>query len=434
MSDDSRADFIVDVLVKEFGSTMSADPAAFRQRFRKMASSAFAFYRGSAALFYADLNGGFADDAFLDERTSRVWIHGDLHAENFGGYLNSAGVLTFNVNDFDEAYVGPFLWDLKRLAASMVLVGFGKVLSDENVAVLVKTIARSYLAELRAIAAGDYDPLGTITLDNATGPLLRLLQRARLSTRVDLLSDLTTIDNNDRRLLLSVGSVREIDDTTTAAVTSAFARYLATLRGPVRPVSARIKDIKLRTDAGIGSAGIPSYSLLLEGDTQTLDTNVILYMKQARTPAVARWLNDERVRSYFRHQGHRVVESQRALQTHADPWLGFAELNGTGHVVAEVSPYAANFEWSDVNRPNELIAVMHDLGRAVARMHSMIDDESSHELVDFRTEEAITAVVGADADYFVNHLCDFARRYGEQARTDHQIFVDLFRNGRIPGL
>ena len=92
---------------------MAIDPAAFRRKFRKMAASPFAFYRGSAALFYADQLGDFADDRFLDERTSRVWIHGDLHAENFGTYMNASGQLVFNVNDFDEAYVGPFTWDLQ---------------------------------------------------------------------------------------------------------------------------------------------------------------------------------------------------------------------------------------------------------------------------------------------------------------------------------
>jgi uncharacterized protein (DUF2252 family) len=212
MSDDSRTDVIVDVLVREFGAMMAVDPGAFRQRFRKMASSALAFYRGSAALFYADLAGGYADDSFLNEQTGRVWIHGDLHAANFGAYMNSSGVLSFNVNDFDEAYVGPFLWDLKRLAASLVLVGLGKVLSDENVTVLVTTLGRSYLAELRAISVGDYDPLGSITLDNTTGPLLRLLQRSRLNSRVELLSALTTVDNYDRRFLLSMDFVRQLAD------------------------------------------------------------------------------------------------------------------------------------------------------------------------------------------------------------------------------
>ncbi|MEU4693151.1 DUF2252 domain-containing protein [Actinoplanes sp. NPDC023714] len=433
MGSQSRADFIVDVLTREFGELMAIDPAAFRRKFRKMAASPFAFYRGSASLFYADLTGGFRDDGFLDERTSRVWIHGDLHAENFGTYMNSSGHLVFNVNDFDEAYVGPFSWDLKRFSASVALIGYSKALSDDNITALVTTFARSYLTELRAIAHGGDDAIGSITLENADGVLRRVLQEARLNTRVDLLAGQTTIDDYERRFSLGDG-VYEVDAGVEERVRAAFQQYLSTLPQQTRPVSTNIKDIKLRKGVGIGSAGLPSYNLLLEGHTEALENDVIIYMKQAQVPAVARWIDDDRVRSYFKHQGHRTAESQRALQAHADPWLGFTELDGVGQLVAEVSPYAADLDWSDVNEPDELTGVIADLGRAVARMHSVADDESSHDLVDFSTEEAIVAVVDADEAGFVRHLVDFAHRYGDQAREDHQDFVDVFRNGRLPGL
>ena len=101
-------------------------------------------------------------------------------------------------------------------------------------------------------------------------------------------------------------------------------------------------------------------------------------------------------------------------------------------LVAEVSPYAADLDWADVNEPEELTGVVADLGRAVARTHSVADDESSHDLVDFSTEEAILAAVGRDEAGFVLALTDFAHGYGGRARADHQIFVDLFRNGRFP--
>jgi uncharacterized protein (DUF2252 family) len=394
MTDNSRADFIIDVLTREFGELMALDPAAFRRKFRKMAASPFAFYRGSASLFYADQSGSYADDRFLDERTSRVWIHGDLHAENFGTYMNSSGQLVFNVNDFDEAYVGPFSWDLKRFAASVALISYAKA---------------------------------------ADGVLREVLQQARLNTRVDLLAAQTTIDRYERRFSVGDG-VYEIDEETEATVRAAFDRYLTTQPERIRPVSTTIKDIKLRKGVGIGSAGLPSYNILLEGHTEALENDVIIYMKQAQVPAVARWIDDERVRSYFKHQGHRTAESQLALQAHADPWVGYTELNGIGQLVAEVSPYAADLDWSDVNEPDELTGVITDLGRAVARMHSVADDESSHDLVDFSTEEAIVAAVDKDESGFVQHLVDFAHRYGDQAREDHQEFVDLFRNGRLPGL
>ena len=432
MTDQSRAGIIIDVLAREFGQLMAQDPAAFRRKFRKMAASPFAFYRGSAALFYADMTGAYADDSFLDERTSRVWIHGDLHAENFGTYMNSSGQLVFNVNDFDEAYVGPFSWDLKRFAASVALIGYAKALSDDAITALVTTFARAYLNELRAIAAGGDDAIGSITLDNADGVLRRVLQQARLNTRVDLLAGQTTIDDYERRFSLGDG-VYDIDGDARAVVGEAFDRYLATLPAH-RAVATNIKDIVLRKGVGIGSAGLPSYNLLLEGHTQALENDVIIYMKQAQVPAVARWIDDERIKGYFRHQGHRTAESQRALQAHADPWLGYTELNGVGQLVAEVSPYAADLDWSDVNEPEDLRGVLSDLGRAVARMHSVADDESSHDLVDFSTEEAIVAAVDKDEARFVAHLVDFAHRYGDQAREDHQDFVDVFRNGRLRGL
>src|SRR4051794_3268616 len=433
MTTDARPEFIIDVLTREFGELMALDPAAFRRKFRKMAASPFAFYRGSASLFYADQAAGYADDRFLDERTSRVWIHGDLHAENFGTYMNSSGQLVFNVNDFDEAYVGPFSWDLKRFAASVALIGYQKALSDDDITTLVTTFARSYLTELRAIAAGGDDAIGSITLENADGVLRRVLQEARLNTRVDLLAGQTTIDDYERRFSLGDG-VYDVDEPTAATVRAAFEDYLQTLPSHGDSVSTNIKDIKLRKGVGIGSAGLPSYNLLLEGHTQALENNVIIYMKQAQVPAVARWIDDERVRAYFKHQGHRTAESQRALQAHADPWLGYTELGGVGQLVAEVSPYAADLDWADVNEPEDLGGVVADLGRAVARMHSVADDESSHDLVDFSTEESIVAAVDKDEAGFVALLVDFAHKYGDQARDDHQDFVDLFRNGRLPGL
>ncbi len=429
----ARSEDIVEVLVREFGALMAAEPAAFRRKFRKMAASAFAFYRGSACLFYADMMGEYATARFLNEQTSRVWIHGDLHAENFGTYMNSDGILVFNVNDFDEAYVGPFLWDLRRFAASVALIGYGKALSDEMIGTFVTGFARAYVDELRAIALGGDDAIGSLTLRTTTGPLHRVLQMARLNTRVDLLTNQTVIDNYERRFAHGDG-VFTIDATTRATVEEAFRDYLTTLPQHTHKIEHVIKDVVLRKGIGIGSAGLPSYNLLLEGHTQALENDVVIYMKQAQTPAVARHIDDERVRSYFQHQGHRTAESQRALQAAADQWLGYTTMGGVGQLVAEVSPYAADLDWSDVNEPDELFSVMRELGRAVARAHSVADDESSHDLVDYSTEEAIVAELDRDERGFIADLTDFAHAYGARARSDHQLFVDLFRNGRLPGV
>ena len=137
-SDDERQTHIVDVLVDAFEDLIERDPRAFRGKFRKMAADPFAFYRGSAPLFYADVDR--LEDPWVDEATSRVWIQGDLHAENYGTYMDSAGVLVFDVNDFDEAYLGHYTWDLQRMAASLALLGFRKALSDDAIARLIEAL------------------------------------------------------------------------------------------------------------------------------------------------------------------------------------------------------------------------------------------------------------------------------------------------------
>ncbi|MEW2084755.1 DUF2252 domain-containing protein [Streptomyces sp. NPDC005283] len=433
---EERGEQILTVFDTAFGELLAADPAAFRVKFRKMAASAFAFYRGTAGLFYNDLKQEQHGGPFLDDRTGRVWIHGDLHAENFGTYMDANGRLIFNVNDFDEAYVGPFTWDLKRLSASLALVGYTKALSDEQITELVRIYAAAYRERIHALATGaKNDEVPPFTLDTAEGPLLEVLRDARSLTRFSLLDSMTEIRDFERRFASGGGSI-ELDAATRYKVLAAFDGYLETLpeSSLTRPDSYRVKDVVGRRGIGIGSAGLPSYNILLEGNSDALENDVVIYMKQAQTPAVSRHITDATVREYFQHEGHRTVISQRALQDHADPWLGWTELDGSGQLVAEVSPYAVDLDWSDIDDLEEIAAVVADLGRATATMHGAADEESGHSLVPFSTERAIDAAIAADEDGFGELLVEFAHSYGARARADHQIFVDLFRNGRIPGL
>ncbi|MGY9064511.1 DUF2252 domain-containing protein [Streptomyces sp. CAS3] len=436
LSAEQRGEEILAVFDTAFGRLLAADPAAFRVKFRKMAASAFAFYRGTACLFYHDLDAERRGGPYLDDRTSRVWIHGDLHAENFGTYMDSYGRLVFNVNDFDEAYVGPFTWDLKRFAASIALLGYAKALSDEQITELVTVYADAYRERIHALATGaKSDEAPPFTLDTAEGPLLGALRAARSLTRFELLDSMTEIRDFERRFASGPGTV-ELDAADRYKILAAFDGYLETLPDSslARPDSYRVKDVVGRRGVGIGSAGLPSYNILLEGHSDALENDVVIYIKQAQTPAVSRHITDPAVAGYFQHEGHRTVISQRALQAHADPWLGWTELDGAGQLVAEISPYAVDLDWSDLDDPEEIALVVADLGRATAAMHAAADDTSGESLVPFSTERAIDAAIAAHEEGFAPLLVDFAHTYGARARADHHIFVDLFRNGRIPGL
>ncbi|HEY6888017.1 MAG TPA: DUF2252 domain-containing protein [Solirubrobacter sp.] len=433
VSDASRQDHIVAVLVDAFEHLIERDPRAFRGKFRKMAADPFAFYRGSAALFYSDVER--LDDPWVDDATSRVWIQGDLHAENYGTYMDSAGVLVFDVNDFDEAYLGHYTWDLQRMAASLALLGFRKALSDASIACLIEAYARAYVSTVRLFATSEVDRDFRLTLDNTEGPLRTALQTARLQTRLTLLETMTVLEDGDRRLAL-VPEARELDQAEKDAVLGAYAEYLDTIPEAKRShsISYEVKDIVGRSGFGIGSAGLRAYTLLVEGRTQALENDVVLSMKQAQTPAVSRIVRDERIRGYFEHEGHRTAVSQGALQAHSDPWVGWCSLDGVGQVIKELSPYEADLNWDAVSEMDEMVPLVRDLGRATAKVHCVSDVGNEHPLVDVNVEAKITAVIGDREDEFARWLAAWGTEYGRLAREDHRRFVDAFRNGMIRGV
>jgi uncharacterized protein (DUF2252 family) len=430
---EQRQKFIIDLFYRYHGEQIRANPKAWRSKFRKMAASPFAFYRGSAILFFSDL--ADEQDPFHDEKTSRIWIHGDLHAENFGTYMNSQGVFVFDVNDFDESYVGPFTWDLKRLAASIRLLGYQKALSDDEIRQAIATVIQSYVNQVKRFNETKGDKEFSLSLNNTTGKVLALLQKTRLNTRIKMLEYWTYIENYDRRITRT-STISSVDSDTYTKIAKAFEAYLETIPPSKRfeNINYKIKDIVAAQALGIGSAGQLSYDILLEGRTQALENDIMLFMKPALVAAPNIAIADPNIKNYFLHNAHRTVISQRALQAHSDPWLGYTTINGVGHLVDEVSPYKEDLNWDSINSIEEIVEVLGYLGQAVAKIHCVSDDDSDTTLVPFSTEQAISSVLEGKEKQFVDSIVSFGENYGTIVYEDSRLFVDAFRNRRFPGL
>lgn len=427
----ARTDLIIGTLGDAFSSLMKSDPAAFRNKYRKMAADPHSFYRGTACLFYADVTR--EKDAWVDDRCAHIWIHGDLHVENFGTYLNSDGRLVFDVNDFDEAYLGHYTWDLQRFAASLALMGWQKALPESEVRKLIARYVRAYLAQVTHYARTRDDDDFALHLDNAEGAVQTALVNARSLRRVDLLDALTEVKDGKRRFREGE-TVRRLPPAERRRVVAAFKDYLDTI-----PESKRfdrelfydLRDVVGKSGFGIGSAGLPAYSLLVEGYSQALENDVVLSMKQANVPAVSRFVDRGGIEAAFEHEGHRTVVSQRALQVHTDPLLGHTSIDGVGFVVSEVSPYESDLEWEELNEPSDMGVLVDQLGRATAKVHCASDEDSDQDLVDFQVEDAIAAVLEGRRREFTEHIVDWGTRYAARVRHDHALFVDAFREGEI---
>lgn len=428
---DDRRELIVSTLQDAFAPLMKADAAAFRAKYRKMASDPHSFYRGTACLFYADVT--TAEDPFADERSGRIWIHGDLHVENFGTYLNSDGRMVFDINDFDEAYLGHFTWDLQRFAASLALVGWQKALPEDDVRRLIGRYLRGYLAQVDHYRDEDNDEDFALHIDNTSGPVLEALVTARRQRRADLLDQVTLVEGADRRFREDA-TTRRLGKTERAKIVKAFEAYLETIPGDKRfdrELFYELIDVVGKSGFGIGSAGLPAYNLLVEGYSEALDNDVLLMMKQANVPALSRFVDTEEVENYFEHEGQRTVVSQHALQVHTDPLLGYTTVDGVGYVVSEVSPYEVDLDWDDLTEPDDISAVVDFLGRATAKIHCASDEDSDQDLVDFQVEEAIADCLQGRRKWFISWITDWGLAYADQVRTDHDLFVDAFRSGGI---
>ena len=429
---ETRRDFIVKSFTDNYANLIAGDPSAWRGKFRKMAESPFAFYRGSATLFFADVIQDH--DPFLNEKTSRVWIQGDLHAENFGTYMNGVGTLVFDVNDFDEATVAPFTWDVKRFCTSLALIGYQKALSDIEIRAIIAKGAQSYAQQIARFATSQ-DHNFVLNSSNAEGPILEVLRKGKQLTRFGLLDYETDIVDGDRCFKKNKNFI-QLTDAEKMNIKAALMEYFQTIpkRKKRTQLTYSIKDIARRKGLGIGSAGLLIISTLLEGETEALENDILISMKVALPSAAAKYVNDPKVASYFKHEGHRTATSQRALQINSDPFLGYTSLNGVGMFVTEISPYTADLNWADINDLDDILQVVESLGRCVAKIHCVSDEDSDQTLIDYSTEEAIYGVIdGHEAD-FVEYIVNFSENYAECVRNDYRLFIDAFRNRHIPGI
>jgi uncharacterized protein (DUF2252 family) len=447
-NDQQRSQYIIDIFVKYFGDGIKKNPKAFSGRFRKMASTAFNFYRGSALLFYQDLK--IDQDQWIKANKSagNIFIHGDLHAENFGTYLDNNGILNFDVNDFDEGYCGPFTWDIKRLLASLNLIAYSKGFSDREIEEILRVCAESYLKQVYEFCKQEHQEFA-LTLKNTSGKIKKILNETRIKSHVAHLDSMTVIENYDRKFIRTK-TIKDLEEPTRTELFTAFENYIKTIPQIKKQgadgerTNYKIKDVVARASPGVGSAGKISYSILVEGPTETLENDIVLYMKPAQKSAISYVIQNPDLEQYFHHDGLRTVLCSYAMQASTPKWLGYTSLGSIPCLVDEVTAHSEDLDWDDINDINDVIEVVTYLGKATAKIHCVADSSCINtpkdvaclpfSIIPKETEKTIRDAIQGRDEEFIDEMVQFGMVYGGLVRRDHQLFFDVFRNKHIPGL
>ncbi|MHC2998463.1 hypothetical protein OB08_03815 [Microbacterium sp. HJ5] len=298
-------------------------------RTQRMAESAFAFYRGTAALMAADL-------ARSPSSGLTVGSCGDAHVSNFGLFASPQRTLVFDLNDFDESAWAPWEWDVKRLVTSIVIAGQSTSRDEGVVRDAALGAVRTYA---RALGSGAkrsplkryYDHFdadaGSDSVDPESQEALRkAVKDAEKRTAVRAVRKLTHVDENGRLVFIEQPpTMTHVDPRIELRINEFVGEYQQSANIDIRVLLQKyhVTDIARRV-VGVGSVGTRCYLVsMADGDGNAL----ILQAKEAAQSVLIEYGQVQQPEAVGRFiersgEGGRVVAMQRILQAVSDPFLG----------------------------------------------------------------------------------------------------------------
>jgi uncharacterized protein (DUF2252 family) len=396
------------------------------EKYEKMAATPFSFFRGSAYLFYFDVSREWFPYHTPADRPT--WIQGDLHFENFGAFRNERGTLVYDVNDFDEGYLGSYLYDLLRMSVSIALVCRLKEQPVFSQFAAIEAYLRAYSKQMRRFAKGKDDPATyTIDLESAKGPVKKLLKKLQKRKDQHFLEKVTALVQEHRQFAANEEIVPPTDEER-AALLEAWPHYLATVAADDTEELRhfQVKDIAVKHGSGTASIGLDRFYVLIEaGEDEQGEDDVVLEVKEVRVPVPAYFMPyDETFWSMFEHQGQRVTMTQKAMHHEADPYLGWLSIGERYFYVRERSPYKKRLKLDSLETMADLLSVTECMGHLSAKMHARADADVEQGILSYHSEKEIVKAMGSDEDGFCLSIGQWAISYADQVEHDYKLFTD----------
>lgn len=429
---------IIETILNEFDEDcMGLDQEKRKMKYKKMKESPFRFFRGSAYLFYFDMTK--VPFSFHTPEDKPTWIQGDLHMENFGAFQNEKGEIVYDVNDFDEGYIGSYLYDILRMSVSIVLFCDGKSLSEEEQRGRIVHYLESYYKQLKRFKKEKDNPFTLMFReDNTEGPVRKVLRKLAKRQRSHLLKDITFINEENKRVFAWSDEIEPVVEDEWKTLESLFENYLHTLDEEDKKDRSfyTIKDIARKHGTGTASIGLNRYYILIEGGHEAHGVDdLVLEVKEVRTPVPAYFLPYRNsFWQTYEHQGERVVATQKAMHHLEDPHLGFLSIDGHDYYVRERSPYKKKVKAEKLLTLRDIDSTLEIMGKITAKIHARADVDYHNDLFSHHSEEEILKAIGDDFQTFCEQIVFSSITYKEQVKQDYQLFcqwiTEKFENAK----
>ncbi|MCA1773566.1 MAG: DUF2252 domain-containing protein [Halomonas sp.] len=408
--------------------------AATRQaKYAKMAASPYRFFRGTNHLYWQDVWHDWRFALFGGWPNTQTWLQGDTHVYNFGAYGHHDDQVRYGMDDFDDALIGDYQYDLWRLAISVVLDGRENAeLSRKAIDKALKKLLEGYYRTLADYT--DDMPIEAVTLKSAKGQLKPFMSKvADKQSRARMLEKWTTLDDqHGRQFAERPGKLANLP----ADVASQLRRlieqeYQQTLQDPVKesdPRHFRVKDTVRRLDAGTGSLGVERYYVLIEGGADHEHDDIILDVKEQVTPEAYRFMDkaqQQAWRKLFPNEGIRHAAAFHAIAEHPDAYLGWLTMNDKMFSVRERSPFKKDFPTHKLAGAKPYRKLAQQWGQILAREH--LRGAKALNNGDHRTfAMAVCQRLKGREETFENVVSTLAMAYADCVEQDYSVFIDHF--------
>ena len=358
-------------------STRGRVPALVTLKYERMACSPFGYFRGAVPVMAYDLS-LVGNTGILSQ------LCGDAHVRNLGAYAGPDGRLVFDINDFDETMVGPFEWDVKRMATSLVLAGREAGAKHLHCREAAAAFVERYRYCIAAFARMPVLEMGRYQVHRLkdVSPVEGILRMAERSTPMHTLLTLTEMEKaagqQSSRVFKTMPPVlTRVKGKEAERVVASLGLYAESLLRERRHLFSQYKPVDVSFKVvGTGSVGLRDYCVYMEGNGPK--DPLFIQIKEEVASAYAPYLGrrnrnigpPKRSRSY--HQGQRVIEGERAMQMQSDPFLGWTTIEGRDYLVRQLNDHKASIQVADLKAG--LMEYASVCGELLARGHARSGD------------------------------------------------------------
>lgn len=390
-------------------------------KFARMSGSPFAFFRGAVEIMAADLGAS---------RNTRIEVQicGDAHVKNFGFFAAPDAHTVFDINDFDQTQRGPWEWDIKRMASSMIVAGRVAGDGDARCKDAARVFLNGYCAWIHRFARMPaLEVARHRTVRESMSLVVRgALREAERSSPAASLEKLTRrAGKTSYRFIRKANLIWEVTGAEKNAVLRALKDYAKTLSPDHQRLFNRYAPVDVGFKVvGTGSVGTRDFIVLLARDAtrpnSVKNDPLFLQIKEEPPSAYAPFYRDP---STPRHQGERAIHGQRSLQVLSDLLLGWCSIRLPGDrrrdfLVRQLNDHKSSIEPEDLDA-RRLTEYGHICAELLAKGHARSGEPA-----------ALAAYLG-DSDKAAKALLQFAVKYADQTEKDFHAFEKALKKGFV---